>query len=91
MPRVVFQLIGSMGLIPASIGLFFSVAAFAQDTGSQSSGPKRSFSVVPRLSITETFTDNVSLASTGRQAELITSISPGILISGNSGRGQSIL
>ena len=86
MPRVVFQLIGSMGLIPASIGLFFSVAAFAQDTGSQSSGPKRSFSVVPRLSITETFTDNVSLASTGRQAELITSISPGILISGNSGR-----
>lgn len=78
-----------MGLIPASIGLLFSVAAvgaFSQDTGSQGAGPKRSFSVVPRLSVTETFTDNVSLTSTGRRAEQITDISPGLLISGDSGQ-----
>ncbi len=80
-----------MGLVPASIGLLFSVAAvgaFSQETGSQGAGPKRSFSVVPRLSVTETFTDNVALASTGRRAEQITDISPGIVISGNSGRAK---
>ena len=89
MPRVTFQSNGAMSLFRASSGLLFSAAAmgaFAQDTDSQGAGPKRSFSVVPRLSVTETFTDNVSLASTGRQAEQITDISPGIVISGNSGR-----
>ena len=78
-----------MGLVPASIGLLFSVAAvgaFSQETGSQGAGSKRSFSIVPRLSVTETFTDNVSLVSTGRRAEQITDVSPGIVISGNSGR-----
>lgn len=89
MPRLNLQLNGTMGLLPASIGLLFSVTAvgaFSQDTGSQRAGSNLSFSVVPRLSVTETFTDNVSLVNTGRRAEQITDISPGIVISGNSGR-----
>lgn len=42
--------------------------------------------VVPRISVSEIFTDNAALASTGKQAEQITEISPGIRISRNVGR-----
>lgn len=42
--------------------------------------PKREVIVLPRLSVTETLTDNVSLLSTGAKAEQITDISPGIHI-----------
>lgn len=42
--------------------------------------------VVPRVSITQTFTDNVNLASTGAQAEQITEVSPGIHIASVAGR-----
>ena len=89
MLRLTFHPNGTMGLFPASIGLLFSVvavSAFSQDTGSQGGGSKRSFSVVPRLSVTETFTDNVSLVNAGKRAEQITDISPGITLSGDSGR-----
>ena len=78
-----------MGLIPSSIGFLFSVVAVgvcAQDSGSQAAGAKQGFLVVPRVSVSETFTDNVSLVNTGQRAEQITEISPGISISGNSGR-----
>ena len=42
--------------------------------------------VVPRVSLSETITDNASLATAGKQAEQITEISPGIRVSRNAGR-----
>jgi len=48
--------------------------------------PTRAVSIVPRVSVTETFTDNVRLVSTGRQSDQITEISPGVRISRDSGR-----
>ena len=43
-------------------------------------------SIVPRVSVSETYTSNVFLSSTGQQSELITRISPGIRISSTGGR-----
>ena len=45
-----------------------------------------SFVVSPRVSVSETYTNNVFLRSAGRQAELITQVSPGIRISSHGGR-----
>ena len=42
--------------------------------------------IVPRVSISETYTNNVLLQSAGKQNELITQISPGISISSRAGR-----
>ena len=47
---------------------------------------KRTFSIVPRFSVTETLTDNIRLSSANRQSEQTTDISPGIRISGESSR-----
>lgn len=47
--------------------------------------------MVPRLSVTETFTDNVSLRSAGKQSEQITDVSPGIRISSGSGRFRGFI
>ena len=42
--------------------------------------------VVPRISVSETVTDNVNLVTVGKQSEQITEISPGIRISRDVGR-----
>lgn len=42
--------------------------------------PKREVTVLPRLSVTETWTDNVGALSTGKKADQVTDISPGIHI-----------
>jgi hypothetical protein len=42
--------------------------------------------VVPRVSVTQTFTDNVNQASSGKQAEQVTEVSPGIHIASGKGR-----
>ena len=47
---------------------------------------KPTISIVPRFSMSEKYTDNVSLLSTGKQSELITQISPGISIVSQAGR-----
>lgn len=48
-------------------------------------------SVVPTFSISESITDNRDLRSTDKQAEAITTISPGVRISSRSGRVQGTL
>ena len=45
--------------------------------------------VVPRVSVTETLTDNARLSNTGRQSEQITQISPGVRIDVNGARVKS--
>ena len=42
--------------------------------------------IVPRVSVTETFTNNVRLSSANPKSELITEVSPGIRISSDGGR-----
>ncbi len=56
----------------------------AQD-GLGDAGPKRTIAIVPRVSVTETLTDNVRLSAVG-QSEQITEISPGIRIVGEGAR-----
>jgi uncharacterized protein (PEP-CTERM system associated) len=59
--------------------LVASAGAFAQTPGADA-GPKRAVSIVPRVSVTETLTDNVRLSSANKQSDLVTEISPGIRI-----------
>lgn len=61
-----------------------SASAFAQEAATDE--VRRGISIVPRVTIAETFTDNVNLVSSGKQAELITEISPGIRIASDGGR-----
>jgi uncharacterized protein (PEP-CTERM system associated) len=53
--------------------------------------PARVISIVPRLSVTETFTNNATLNSNGKKSELISEISPGIQISSDRGRVRGFL
>ncbi|MEO8117828.1 MAG: TIGR03016 family PEP-CTERM system-associated outer membrane protein [Rhodoferax sp.] len=62
-----------------------SIGVHAQELASDP-GLRRTVAIVPRVSVTETLTDNVRLSNSGRQSELITEISPGILISSEVGR-----
>jgi uncharacterized protein (PEP-CTERM system associated) len=56
-------------------------AASAQDGGS-----RRLISIIPRVSVTETLTDNVALATANRQSEQITELSPGLRVTSDAGR-----
>jgi len=47
----------------------------------QDAGQTRVISIVPRVSVTETLTDNVALSSNNAHSDLITEISPGIRVS----------
>lgn len=62
-----------------------SAGAYGQEAVTDAA-PRRTVSIVPRVSITETLTDNVRLTNTGQQADQITMISPGIHISSEGGR-----
>lgn len=66
-------------------------SAWAQVEAVPQSAAGRTFSIVPSLSITETFTDNSRLVTSGRQADLITQVSPGLRISSTSGRVKGFL
>jgi uncharacterized protein (PEP-CTERM system associated) len=46
----------------------------------------RKITIVPRVSVTETFTNNVRLSSANPKSEAITEVSPGIRISSDGGR-----
>ncbi len=48
--------------------------------------PSSGIVIVPRVSVTETFTNNALLQSNGKRSDLISQISPGIRISSSGGR-----
>jgi uncharacterized protein (PEP-CTERM system associated) len=76
----------------ASVGgalILASAYAVGQDAPSEP-GPARAVSIVPRVSVTETFTDNVRLVSAGRQSDQITELSPGVRISRDAGRLKGV-
>jgi len=56
--------------------------AVAQEAG----GATPHLSVVPRISISERYSNNIGLSSTNQQSEFVTQISPGISIRSNAGR-----
>ncbi len=66
-----FPVVGILAMVSAGV--------CAQDSLS-GGGAGRAVSIVPRVSFTETLTDNVRLTNAGQQAEQITQISPGIRI-----------
>jgi uncharacterized protein (PEP-CTERM system associated) len=51
-----------------------------------SASPKKTFSIVPRVSVTQTFTDNANLNDRARLSDQITDISPGIRITSDGQR-----
>jgi uncharacterized protein (PEP-CTERM system associated) len=72
----------SAAAVLAGCTVAFVPLVFAQDVG----GAKSAISIVPRISVSETYTNNVSLSSSGKRSELITQVSPGIRLSSNGGR-----
>jgi len=52
----------------------------------EAAGARPAISIVPRISVSETYTTNVALSSSGKKSDLITQVSPGIRISSNGGR-----
>jgi uncharacterized protein (PEP-CTERM system associated) len=68
--------------IIASLSSILSLVAFdvQGQALSTDAGPKRTLEIVPRISISETWTDNVRAGNDDKQADQITEISPGILV-----------
>lgn len=48
--------------------------------------PKRAWSIVPRIGVTETITDNIALEAANKKRDQITQIAPGIRIDGETAR-----
>jgi uncharacterized protein (PEP-CTERM system associated) len=48
--------------------------------------PRRSLTIAPRISVSETLTDNAALTNTDRRSDLITAISPGLRITSDGVR-----
>lgn len=56
------------------------------DTASDGANPARAWNIVPRVSLTETLTDNINLSSTDKQSGLISQLSPGVRIDARTAR-----
>ncbi len=78
-------------LAAALLAVAAPAESFAQDGAidqsvSAPSVGRRGVTIVPRVSVTETFTDNANLSNTARQSDLITEVIPGIRITSDFGR-----
>lgn len=71
----------AVGLLCASL---WPTSVVAQETPAIALPSK--ITIVPRVSVAETFTNNVRLDNANKRAELITQVSPGIRISSSGGR-----
>lgn len=83
-----------MNSLLVGAGIFLSLVALrglAQDVVQVATEASRVVSIIPRLSVTETLTNNATLTNVGRQSEQITEISPGIQISSDKGRIKGFL
>lgn len=81
-------------LICCAIPLALSNAVFAQEAvggEAATSSASKKMTLVPRVTVTETLTDNVSLSANGRQSDMITEISPGIRVTQSVGRVRGLL
>jgi uncharacterized protein (PEP-CTERM system associated) len=67
-------------LLATTAGLLLGASpALAQDAAAPLA-PRQTVSIVPRVSLTETATSNVLLATSGAQSDVVTELSPGIRI-----------
>ena len=71
---------GSRGLLGLLVG-----SAWGQTESVPASGSRAGLSIEPRLSVTQTVTDNLRLSSTSPDRALITTIAPGVSIVSRSG------
>ena len=71
------------GLVTCVLALCSASVLSQEQTGS---GIASKISIVPRVSVSETFTNNAFLNDANKRSELITQLSPGIRISSTGGR-----
>lgn len=82
---------GCFACLPvAGLLVMASAGVYAQESAADA-GATRTLSIEPRVSVTETMTNNVRLSNSGQQSEQITEISPGIRISSSGGRFKTYL
>lgn len=72
----------SLGQQPLSTGTSIGSGG---DTGTRGEG-RRAWSVVPRVTVTETISDNVAIGSANKRSDQITEISPGVRVEANTAR-----
>ncbi len=78
-------------VMAAVLAVGLSTEGYAQDgavdqaTTAPSSG-RRGVTIVPRVTVTETFTDNATLSNISKQSDLVTEVAPGIRITSDFGR-----
>ena len=65
---------------------FFAMSANAQVATDTTVAARRGWVIVPRVSVSETFTDNVAVGSVVRRSDQVTEISPGVSVQSNAGR-----
>ncbi len=84
---------GARNMLTPRFGMGISAVLFVSNALAQevASGPAPTVSIVPRISVSERFTNNVTLATTGKKSELVTTISPGISLLSNGGRLRGTL
>jgi uncharacterized protein (PEP-CTERM system associated) len=63
-----------------------SIPADQGSKGSDGANQTRAWTIVPRVSLTETLTDNINLSSTDKQSGLISQLSPGVRIDARTAR-----
>lgn len=73
----------------AALGLVAAVAqapAVAQEEAASAGGSRKGIAVIPRISVSETWTDNLALSpDNSRDRAFITTVSPGVTIASSSG------
>lgn len=74
-----------------SVLMATGLAAASAGVYAQESDPKPAVSIVPRVSVTETLTDNARLSNIDKQSDLVTEISPGVRIDSQGRRLKGYL
>jgi hypothetical protein len=59
-------------------------------TADDGAAPGRAWTVVPRLSLTETLSDNINLSSTNKESGFISQLTPGVRIDAQTARLKCI-
>jgi uncharacterized protein (PEP-CTERM system associated) len=73
------------GVPLATLAPFLLLAGHAL-AQSEDGAKRTAWSIVPRVSATQTFTDNVALSQTNRQSDFITELSPGVRMQADTAR-----
>jgi hypothetical protein len=77
-------------LRPTAMALLLcgALPVWAQEQGQEQvvTPPKPAFTVVPRVSVFQTFTNNIHLSDAQRRSEQVTEVSPGVRVTRDSGR-----